>query len=422
MSRLCFICKYPPIQGGTSTSTYWHIRALAKKGHQIHVVSNCWEVEESYRQYFTGDDLDFIKDIEFESGGYIRHHFSNPFLEPKFIPYNHPFLSKLASIAIEVVEKFKCEKIVSYYLEPYSVAAFIVSMATGIPYYIRHAGSDITRLYNNPELNNTYKFVMKKASGVLTTPRSFSIVNSIIERKKISIIQADYLPKDFYNNKFPKLNIKDLLESLDDHVITNKLLSWNNGSFDSSKVTLGIYCKAAKNKGILELIEALEKIDNVADKINLVFVTGGNALNNIQERLKKSIINKSCFFIPFLPPWKIPSFINSCDMLFALENMFSVKVHGPRIPLEILACGGCILISDELKSKQFYRNQIQNNKNAIVVHNPRDIAELKNNINNLLNNVSLISEIKEGASKIFDSYDIYSPNEFIEQFENAIGI
>ena len=38
--RICIIGKFPPIQGGVSTRTYWTAHQLAARGHEVHVVTN----------------------------------------------------------------------------------------------------------------------------------------------------------------------------------------------------------------------------------------------------------------------------------------------------------------------------------------------------------------------------------------------
>jgi hypothetical protein len=38
--RLCLIGKYPPIQGGVSARTYQLAHGLARRGHDVYVVTN----------------------------------------------------------------------------------------------------------------------------------------------------------------------------------------------------------------------------------------------------------------------------------------------------------------------------------------------------------------------------------------------
>jgi hypothetical protein len=102
--KLCIIGKYPPIQGGVSRENFWQTYALAQAGFDVH--------------YTPG----------------TRH---------EYIPWANPFVTKLASIATDVIKAYGCELIYSFYLEPYAVAAHLASRWTGVPYGIRHAGSDM---------------------------------------------------------------------------------------------------------------------------------------------------------------------------------------------------------------------------------------------------------------------------------------
>ena len=47
--NICILGKYPPIEGGVSTHTYWLARGLAGRGHQVHVVTNADDIDSSTR-------------------------------------------------------------------------------------------------------------------------------------------------------------------------------------------------------------------------------------------------------------------------------------------------------------------------------------------------------------------------------------
>ena len=47
--RLCFVGKYPPIEGGVARDNLWAAFALAEQGHEVHVVTNAREVEDRFR-------------------------------------------------------------------------------------------------------------------------------------------------------------------------------------------------------------------------------------------------------------------------------------------------------------------------------------------------------------------------------------
>ncbi|GAB6177336.1 hypothetical protein JCM16814_22270 [Desulfobaculum senezii] len=423
MSNICFICKYPPIQGGVSASTYWYVHELARRGHEIHVVSNAWEVEEEYRQYLIGSDLDYMKDRSFPSGGGVVHHFTNPFFEPKHIPFSHPYVSKLASKAVEVIKKCSCEKIFAYYLEPYGVSAFLASQITGVPYYIRHAGSDITRLFDNHEFTYLYDAVLKSSNGVLTTHRSIGKVQKIVQdQSKVKLIASDFLPQKYFMPEGEVLDVETLLTELDQHAKQAKILDWSNGVYDNKKMSIGVYCKAGRNKGFIEIIDALSLIDGVEEKINLLLLTGGSNLRSLQNHIKKTKVCDVAFFIPFLPPWRIPSFLRLCDVVCALENNFSVPVHGPRIPREILSCGRCMIISKELVDKQVFSTDIVHKGNAMVVDSVQDVRGLSHVFNELISSPELVEQIGVGAGTIATKYCLHSSDQFVEEFQSALDI
>jgi glycosyltransferase involved in cell wall biosynthesis len=396
---------------------------MAKCGHEIHIVSNAWDVEEEYRQYLIGSDLDHMKDKIFSSGGKITHHFTNPFFEPKYIPFAHPYVTKLASKAIEVIKKYACEKIFAYYIEPYGISAFLVSQITGVPYYVKHAGSDITRLIENPEFTHLYEAVLEKSNGVLTTHRSINKIRKVIQDEtQIKLIASDFLPQEYFKPEGEKLDVETLLNNLDQHAKKVKILDWNSGVYYSKKMNIGIYCKAGRNKGFTEVIDALSQIENVADKVNLLLLTGGSNLRSLQNYVKKTKVSDTTFFIPFLPPWRIPSFLRRCDVVCALENNFSVPVHGPRIPREILSCGRCMVISKELLNKQVFSNDVVHKGNAIVIDTVKDIYGLSHIFQELISSPDLVEQIGLNAVALARKHHLYSSDQFLQDFQSALGI
>src|SRR5882724_2208059 len=149
--RICFVGKYPPIQGGVSSSTYWAVRGLAERGHQVYVVTNASEVETRYRLQLDAADLDHLE-ASFISGGLVR------VFQPErgttrisHIPLSNPFVSKLAGMATQVIREFSCEVVVGSYFEPYGVAAAMAAHWTSSSLILEHAGSDLDRLMRLPE-------------------------------------------------------------------------------------------------------------------------------------------------------------------------------------------------------------------------------------------------------------------------------
>lgn len=73
LMRLCIVGKYPPIEGGVSTTTYWLARGLAERGSVVHIVTNAGEVENAYQMRLIGEDVDWLEPRFGTSGGQFMY-------------------------------------------------------------------------------------------------------------------------------------------------------------------------------------------------------------------------------------------------------------------------------------------------------------------------------------------------------------
>ena len=106
--RICFISKYPPIEGGVSSKAYWLAKALGERGHEVHIVTNSLEVEDEYREELDPNDPNFMpKNV------YVHSTDPSPTIEanPSHIPFSKMYCEKLASLAIEVIEDYNIDLI-----------------------------------------------------------------------------------------------------------------------------------------------------------------------------------------------------------------------------------------------------------------------------------------------------------------------
>ena len=181
--KLCFITKYPPIQGGVSAQCYWAARGLAERGHLVRVVTNADEVEDVFKIDLSPDDLGVDgpyqprfpgADGRVEVDSTDRPDRSKIY----YIPLGNPTVTRLVSRALKAVEDEGCEVIFSQYLEPYGLAASIVGAWTNTPFVFKHAGSDLFRLMDVPDLQPCYREVLCRAHRVITGGSSQAVVRS----------------------------------------------------------------------------------------------------------------------------------------------------------------------------------------------------------------------------------------------------
>src|SRR3989338_6610127 len=205
--NLLFKRKSPPIEGGVSAQTYWLAKALGEKGHKVYIASNCWEVEQRYREQIEEDELSLLepKNVElFSTSSDFR----------SAIPFSRSYESRIASIALDITRNYKIDAVYSHYLLPYGVSALMLKKLAGKPWVLQHAGSDITRLFSFPQLKSIFVECFNnadKAIGYANTRQKF-IENNIDTSKLVHIgrsINIDEFNPNIKPFDFSKYGIKN---------------------------------------------------------------------------------------------------------------------------------------------------------------------------------------------------------------------
>ena len=157
------ISKYPPIEGGVSTRTYWLARALGEQGIEVHIVTNAQEVEEEYKEIIRGGDPEYAPpNVYVHSTDEKSNHWH--------IPFSKSYAERIACLSIEVIKKYNLQLIDSYYISPYVVSGFLAKTITDIPQIMRHAGSDMGRLLLSPNFSTLFEEVFQKVDRIITYP------------------------------------------------------------------------------------------------------------------------------------------------------------------------------------------------------------------------------------------------------------
>lgn len=162
--KICFITKYPPIQGGVSSRAYWQAKALGERGHEVHIVTNSLEVEDDYKEVFDLNDPDFLPEN-------IFLHSTNAESNPWHIPFSPAYTERIANLAIEVIRDHNIRIIDSNFILPYGIAGNIAKSITGVPQILRHAGSDIGKLFKSASYNTLFKSLFQRVDKILTYPQ-----------------------------------------------------------------------------------------------------------------------------------------------------------------------------------------------------------------------------------------------------------
>lgn len=384
--KICILSKYPPIEGGVSARVYWQAKALRERGNEVHIVTNALEVEEEYRESVKTNDLQYgPKNV------YV--HNTNADTNPWHIPFSKAYAERIANLAIEVIEEHNIQLIDSYYMLPYGIAAYIARNITGKPQILRHAGSDIGKLYASPAYKTIFEEVFKRVDKIITIPPmkdmflSLGIPESRVAfDEKVSVDTNAFHPgvlpfslAEYTNREIPVCPIITFIGKIDYY--------W-------------------QTKGLGELVEAVE---GIRDEYLLLFVANGNGLQEFQGLIKEKGLEERSIFIGFVLPWKIPSIIKLSTCVVVAERDFPIKYHAPIIPREVMAVGKCLVLSEELAGKGCYGNLV-NGENVLLV-DPKNIKQFKAIIEDIVRHPDKAERIGMSA---------YEHSQKIEHFEEYI--
>jgi len=422
LMNICFICKYPPIQGGVSMHGYWAARGLAERGHRVFVVTNANEVESTFRIQLSSSDKspggDYARTFS-ESAGQVQVFSTEPLDHRRiyYIPMGNPTVTQLATLATDVIRQEQCRVIFSYYFEPYGVAAYLASRWTNTPYILKHAGSDLNRLLPTKELKTAYLEVLKGANRVISRGASLNQLVSLgIPIEKIDSEVAFGVPTDYFRptDTSPDMNVllSKIRTELPDYAACCQPL-------DEPLPILGIYGKLGEFKGSFDLLNAMSELVRGGFRFYLAAMAHGWQEPRFRKMANELGLDPYIRFLPFLPHWRVPSFIQSCSAIAFLERDFPISAHTPTIPSEIVACGKCLVLSEEVARKQYFRTAIRNRKNIIIVTNPKDALSLKSGIRFALEDEERAHNI--GLQGLADFGVGHAHHEYIDAFENLLN-
>jgi glycosyltransferase involved in cell wall biosynthesis len=356
--------------------TYWAAHALAKRGHEVHVVTNAKEVGPPYRMHMRAQDWERCEATY--GNGSVTVHWTDPVDRSQaYIPMASPFVSKLAAIAARVHSVSRFDVIYSHYLEPYGVAAHLVSQIIGSPHVVRMAGSDAGRLWHHPQLEPLYDHVLRTAELVFAA----GVVAERAARRGVNpsrIVSADggvVVPDDVFTPEGPTLDLAALRAEVAADPDLAELL-W--GDFAGDKPYFGICGKLGEDKGSFALLAAMHRLKRTGLEVGLVALAHGSLMveESFRARARELDLADRILQIPFLPHWRVPEFMRGCLAVCCLEQDFPIVFHTPIIAREVLLCGTCLVGSTEIIRKLPGYERLVHGYGCVAIENVNDVDVL----------------------------------------------
>ena len=373
--RICLIGKFPPIQGGVSTRTYWSAHSLAARGHEVHVITNAKEVDGPFRMHMRAQDWQRCE-ANYGSGS-VTVHWTEPFDRlQSYIPGASPFVSKLASIAARVHSERPFDVLYSFYLEPYGVAGHLAAQIAGVPHVVRMAGSDAGRLWCHPQFEALYDHVLTSADAVIAAGAvaKRAVVRGV-DPARIAFDGGIVIPDDLFSPNGTGLDLAALRAEIGADRDLRQLM-W--GDFAGGRPYFGIYGKLGERKGSFALLAALERLKRDGVDVGLVALAHGQPEEQkaFRARASRLKLRDRILQMPFLPHWRVPEFLRGCLAVCCLEQEFPIGFHMPIIPREVLLCGACLVGSTEIIQKLPGHARLPHAYGCVAIKDVTDTAAL----------------------------------------------
>lgn len=355
--------------------TYWAAHALAKRGHEVHVVTNAKEAGPPYRMHMRAQDWERCEATY--GNGSVTVHWTDPVDRSQaYIPMASPFVSKLAAIAARAHSERPFDVIYSHYLEPYGVAGHLAAQIAGVPHVARMAGSDAGRLWHHPQFEALYDHILRSAAVVIASGKvGERAVQRGVDPRRVVFGGGIVVPDDVFTPDGPKVDLVALRSEVEaDHGLRELL--W--GDFAGDKPYFVICGKLGEYKGSFALLAALHRLKRAGLDVGLVALAHGSSTveRNFRARARKLGLVDRVLQIPFLPHWRVPEVLRGCVAACCLEQDFPIVFHSPIIPREVLLCGACLVGSTEVIRKLPGYERLVHGYGCVAVEDVNDVEAL----------------------------------------------
>jgi len=301
--KVLLIGKFPPTQGGISSRSFWLCHALATHDIYFDIVTI---VPPLYRSETTGKLPNKIRLRQITTD-------EEP---PWFIPGGELWIERLVSSALDLANDQMPDLVEANYLVPYGFAAFITSRILGVPLLIRHAGSDLTKLYNWKPVQHALESLITRADLVVSTSSTISQLLKGTNSINSLVFLPQYVPD-------PR-------------------------AFSHVGTSLSPFCLLFAGK--LNYYWKLKALDTLLESFrlrcdwHLKMVADGKGREDFENEIKKHGLSQRITRRSFIPPDQMPSLLSEATAVWAVEREGSIP-NFSNIVWETLAVGRPCLVS-----------------------------------------------------------------------------
>lgn len=353
--KICIIITtyLPKVIGGTQIATFYTAKTLAKRGHEVHIITRR-----------------FKKELSFEKKGNVflhRLHFNKK--------YSYTLGTIIYFIKLLIlIKKINPEIIHAQKIKLNGCYAVLIKKILKIPCIISIRGSDIY-LSSNIYKQSIVKFVIKSSDLILSLCEDMKNIIQQIHSKTVIVI-----PNGIDSSLYKNLEKYPLRKSL--------------GFSDNEKIILYVG-RLDKIKGVIYLIKTMRILVGKIPDIKLIIIGDGPERKELENITNVLNLQKKITFMGFLQHNLIPKYMIASDIFIlpSLSESFGI------VNIEAMSGGLPIVATNVGGIPEIIINEI----NGFLVE-PKNETKLAEKVILLLINDKLREEISNYNRKIGNKY------------------
>ena len=315
MAKIVYLSKFPPLEGGIAAKTFWLTKALGEQGHEIHIVTDRLGVVPEYSHPMEGAGSASKNIFVHRPQGDIPWHIPND---------NHRTV-ELLDLVVRVIRETRADVIDTGYLIPYGLIGYLASQITGVPFLLRHGGSDIQKFVQAGIWNNLIRNAFENASLAITDTINYDAIQQLSHRVTALPPYAPDPSFFYYSDTAPKGQpILALIGKANYH--------W-------------------RHKGWHRVIDIMK---HLRTNFKLVIVSQGIGIGEFRKYAEEKI-DGNIEWRSFVHPLEMPELFHSINGIFYLCQDLPFPVFSNLIP-EAVYCGKTV-ITDQPDIFQTYRKE-----------------------------------------------------------------
>lgn len=323
--RIALLSRYPPLEGGISSKTYWLARGLTTRGNQVHVITHPTKAAGQYR----------ILDSDISCHDIPNLWVHRPEVDtPWHLPEDNEYFVALLDLTLDVVRQYGIEIIDTGYLVPFGLIGHVAKLITGVRHVLRHGGSDVEKFLRPGVFGTVLLEAISNTDAVITQDKQ---IETWRPRNRNVVVQPAYIPD------------ASVFAALRDHGRRPRLAVIGKINFHW------------EHKSLRNVAEIMGRL---TERFECWVIGQGNGLQDFQRSLDNTLVS-ALEWHPFVPPWEMPELLGRLDAIFILESGLPHPIFS-NLALEAM-CAGVGIITDRDDFASTYRDFMNFGDDQILV-------------------------------------------------------